>query len=123
MSVHVCAGDTAAQSRLLDGGAKPTNSTFLAALIPAGTQWVPSQLAVPTNVVIYFVKVGTTYNGSSPASIGLCRYIVDPEECKRGLVAAPTVTSSALPSDHCNENGSCESVFGEKYTNCVDCRD
>ena len=121
VSVHVCAGDAASQSRLLDGGAQPTNRTFLAALIPAGTQWLPSQLAVPTNVVIYFVKAATAY-GSSPASIGLCRFIVDPEECNRGLAAAPTVTSSALPSDHCNSNGSCESVFGENYANCIDCQ-
>ena len=128
LSVHSFDGDATLQQAQVPYTPPSTSPTFLLALIPPGTQWISSGMKKPgPNIIVYLVEEllgsATTGNITSSARVGVCRFIWDPSECNGRLTQKPTAVTSALPSDHCNHNGVCESVFGENSARCAaDCQ-
>ena len=122
-----CSASSASDSDGESSGWTSASPSFLVALVLPGTQWTSSQMADPAqNVIVYLVQeLQTAYGGSNSTSarIGVCRFESDPSECNSSLSQQPKLVNSALPKQHCNMNGVCESVFRENGQNCPsDCR-
>ena len=112
LSVHVYNGGKVAESL-------PTDYTFLAALVPKGTQWATSELPEPINVVIFFSGL----DADGAAVVGICHFDYSPQQCNQVLPQPEAISTivSALPGSRCNLNTACESAFGESHDSCADC--